>query len=315
MNPLISATVVIPTKNRKEILCETLASLLRQSVALEILVLDDGSTDGTADEVRQKFPGVRLLRDEQSRGPTVQRNRGAALATSAILLTIDDDVTMPSPHTVAQTLEAFDHPRVGAVTIPFINILQSPKTLSAAPSKDKIYAAYDFYGGMVAFRREAFLQVGGYEALYFMHVEEPDLSIRLLDAGYVVRLGVADALQHHESPIRNLRRLHELGPRNHVLYAWQHVPTPHLAAHLLGTTVLCLRHTIKIGHPWLGMRGILRGYAACLREWRKRRPVSREVYRLSRELKKRGAVPLDEIEARLPPLRNVAGQESDNFHG
>lgn len=309
MSDLLQACVVIPTKNRKQSLCETIASVLQQSIAAEILVLDDGSTDGTTEAVKREFPGVRVLREENSKGPTCQRNRGAALATTPFLFTIDDDCTFPDATTFEQTMAAFENPRVGAVTIPFINVLQSPKVMTSAPDNENVYATYEFYGGMVAFRREAFLAVGGYRTQYFMHVEEPDLSLRFLNAGYIVRSGVATPMHHHESPIRNRLKLHELGPRNHVLYAWYNVPAPDLALHLAATSILCVWHTIKIGYPWLGVRGVLRGYGVAWRERKNRRPVQREIYRLSRELRDAGALPLAEIEDRLPSLKPAQNDE------
>lgn len=306
------ATVIIPTKNRCQSLCETIESVLQQSIAVEIIVLDDGSTDGTHEVVQKKFPTVRVLRDEESKGPTYQRNRGTLLANTPFLFTIDDDCTFPEPRIMEETLAAFENLRVGAVTIPFVNVLQSPQVLTAAPDSEKIYAAYEYYGGMVAFRREAFLKVGGYRTQYFMHVEEPDLSLRLLNAGYIVRPGVTTPMHHHESPIRNRMKLHELGPRNHVLYAWYNVPSADLCLHLLATSMLCVWHTVKIGHPWLGVRGVLRGYVAAFRERKNRLPVSRQIYRLSRQLRNAGALPLAEIEHCLPTLKPTEDTGDDN---
>ncbi|RYX82803.1 glycosyltransferase family 2 protein [bacterium] len=296
------ATVIIPTKNRKDILRETVASILAQSIPVELLIMDDGSTDGTSQMLQDEFgsePRVQVHRSPISQGPTIRRNEGAEKAQGEVIFTIDDDCTLPCPDTFAQTLAAFDHPRVGAVTIPFINVLKDKTLISAAPDSASIYATYDFYGGMVAFKRDVFLRLGGYRTYYFMHVEEPDLSLRLLSNGFIVRLGVAEPIHHHESPIRESKRLHELGPRNHVLYAAYNVPFPDVVPHMLITSWRAFAHTLKIRHPWLGVKGIARGWGASLHELPRRRPVSRVCYRLSRELKRRGAVALQEIEGRL----------------
>src|SRR5690349_11726781 len=98
------ASVIITTKNRKEELRNALASVMQQSIPLEVIVIDDGSTDGTSDLVRAEFPAARLHRSETSRGLIVQRNVGATLATTPILFSIDDDATFPSPKTAEQTL-------------------------------------------------------------------------------------------------------------------------------------------------------------------------------------------------------------------
>ena len=62
------ATVVITTKNRKNDLMVAVKSALNQTAAPEVLVVDDGSTDGTADLIRSEFPTVRVDRHEVVRG-------------------------------------------------------------------------------------------------------------------------------------------------------------------------------------------------------------------------------------------------------
>lgn len=299
------ATVIIPTRNRLEILLQAIRSVLDQTVPVEIFVMDDASTDGTAERVAREFPGVKIYREETSRGPAWQRNRGANLASTPVLVTLDDDCVLASPHTLGQALAELEPPRVGAVTIPFINVRQDRTVRIAAPASDRIYCTAVYFGGMVAFKSAAYRAIGGYRSWYFMHVEEPDLAIRLLNAGYVVRLGSADPIHHHESPSRNSLRLHELGPRNHVIFAWQNVPMPYVLAHLPATVVGTVWYAAKIGHPVRGLRGALRGVAACLSHPGWRSPVGPAVYQLHRQLKRTGAVPLDEIESRLPSLAPV----------
>jgi glycosyltransferase involved in cell wall biosynthesis len=294
------ATIIIPTRNRVEILLQAIQSVLEQTVAVELLVMDDGSTDGTADRVACKFPVARIFREENSRGPAWQRNRGAELATTPVLVTLDDDCVFISPRTLGQALTELQLPRVGAVTLPFINILQDDVVQTAAPSSDRVYCSALYYGGMVAFNRAAYLAVGGYRSWYFMQVEEPDLAIRLLNAGYVVRLGSADPIHHHESPLRNRPRRYELGPRNHVIFAWQNVPMPQLLVHLPATIARTVWYAAKVGHPLHGLRGTMLGISASLSHPAWRIPVSSSVYQLHRQLKRRGAMPLDEVEPRLP---------------
>ena len=161
-----AATVIIPTRNRQQILLETIGSILQQSVPLEVLVMDDGSIDRTVDAVRAAFPKVQVHRSETSAGPTRRRNDGAALASTPFLFTIDDDILLPSPNTFRQTLDAFDDVRIGAVTIPFVNVHQNNVVQFAAPDDRQAYITSMFYGGMVAFRREAYLAVGGYRTFY-----------------------------------------------------------------------------------------------------------------------------------------------------
>jgi glycosyltransferase involved in cell wall biosynthesis len=88
-----AVTVVIPTHNRRDLLLRTLDSVLRQTgVELEIVVVDDGGTDGTADAVRGlALGGVRVIRHERSRGVSGARNAGLAAARTPWVAFVDDD--------------------------------------------------------------------------------------------------------------------------------------------------------------------------------------------------------------------------------
>src|SRR5437667_10630570 len=85
------ASVVITTKNRRDELFDAVSSAISQSVPVEVLVIDDGSTDGTAEMVRTQFPSVRLEQSKMSLGYIVQRNRAAQLASGRFVFSIDDD--------------------------------------------------------------------------------------------------------------------------------------------------------------------------------------------------------------------------------
>jgi len=300
-----AATVIIPTRNRADLLLQTIRSALQQTIPLELLVMDDGSTDDTARRVAAEFPAVAVHREVISRGPAWQRNRGVELSSTQVIVTLDDDCELVSPGTLARAIEQLQPPRVGAVTIPFVNVRQDNTVHSAAPNPEGIYCTAMFFGGMVAFKRAAYQEVQGYRSWYFMHVEEPDLALRLLNAGFVVRLGSGDPIHHHESPSRN--SILELGPRNHILFTLQNVPMPYVLGHLPVTIFRSVAYVSKIGHPFLGLRGAIQGIAASLAHPSRRKPVAGPVYQLHRQLKRLGAVPLAEIESRLPPLRLAGG--------
>ena len=89
-------------------------------------------------------------------------------------------------------------------------------------------------------------------------------------------------------------------------FAYWNVPMPYLPIHLLGTNVNGILNGMQSRRVPLALRGILSGYQSCLREQRLREPVDRRIYELSRELVRRGCIPLDEIEVRLPSLKEVS---------
>jgi GT2 family glycosyltransferase len=219
-----------------------------------------------------------------------------------MLLPIDDDAVFVSPRTVEQTLAEFDNPRVGAVAIPFINVRRDNIIRQQAPDSGRIYVTDAYVGAAHAIRRDRFLAAGGYRPRLFYMGEEGDLCIRMLNRGWVVRLGRADPMHHHESPLRVNRRADIYGRRNDVLFAWHNVPLPYFPLHLIATTFNGLRMGRRVGRLGTMAQGLALGFASIAREIAERRPVSRRTYRLSRMLKKRGVVPLEEIEPLLGPI-------------
>src|SRR5256885_17202295 len=98
------ATIVITTKDRKKELRLAIRSAVAQEPPVEVLVIDDGSIDDTADMVRQEFPGVKLERHEQPKGLIVRRNEAARIARGQIIFSIDDDAEFSNTSIVATVL-------------------------------------------------------------------------------------------------------------------------------------------------------------------------------------------------------------------
>lgn len=297
----VEASIVIPSCNRVDELRALIQSCLTQTVSIEIIVVDDAANDRIERMIRGEFPGIRYYRLGNSRGPAFQRNRGIELATTEIVFPVDDDSLFVSRNTVEQTLNEFDHPRVGAVGIPYVNINQDSRVLQAAPHDGAIHVTHSFVGAAHAVRRDVFLQVGGFREHFFYMGEESDLCLRMLSAGYVTRLGNADPIHHVESPHRNMSRASFSGRRNDVRFAWHNVPLPEFPFHLAGTTLNGLKAAFTQGYFRSMVSGTAAGYADLFRRWNERDPVTRDTYRLHRELKKRSRR-LDEIEQALPPL-------------
>jgi glycosyltransferase involved in cell wall biosynthesis len=105
--PVVS--VVIPTRDRRDLLRAAISSVLGQSgVDLEVLVVDDGSSDGTAGMITGLGDGrVRLLRREGAGGVSAARNRGIAEATGGWIALMDDD-DLWAPDKLARQLDTAD---------------------------------------------------------------------------------------------------------------------------------------------------------------------------------------------------------------
>ncbi|HMD03717.1 MAG TPA: glycosyltransferase family A protein, partial [Candidatus Binatus sp.] len=89
MTPEVS--VIIPTFNRRAMVLEAIDSVLAQSVReFELIVIDDGSTDGTAEQLTRLAETIRIEHIEHG-GPAAARNRGVALARAPLIAFIDSD--------------------------------------------------------------------------------------------------------------------------------------------------------------------------------------------------------------------------------
>lgn len=292
-------TVLITTRNRRDELRTALRSAEAQTVPAEILVVDDGSTDGTAEMVRAEFPLVRVIRHEASRGYIARRNEGVREASGSIVVSIDDDAAFSTPDVVRQTLDEFGDARVGAVAIPYVDVRRDSVIRQQTPDAAQVYATDRFIGTAHAVRRDVFLGLAGYREHLVHQGEEGDFCVRMLAAGFIVRLGCADPVHHFESTRRSLDRMDFYGVRNAVLFAWQNVPAPEVLAHMPAVMFRCLVLTFEPRRFWTRACGIANGLWRCTAV--ERQPVPRSVYRLARSLAA-GPRPLGEVLRALPPM-------------
>ena len=292
------ASVVITTKNRKEELRSAIVSALHQTEKAEVIVIDDGSTDGTSDMVKSEFPEVCLVRCETSLGYIAQRNRGAELANGEVIFSIDDDAIFSSAQTIYQTLRNFDHPRIGAVAIPYIEPRKSRELHQMAPEGIGTYITHDFIGTAHAVRKDVFLALGGYRRSLIHQGEEQDFCIRMLDAGYLVRLGNADPIHHFESPRRDFTRMDYYGARNAIYFLYQNAPVSLLIPYLCASTLKTSLWTLNPNRLSIRLKAIIQAYMDCLLGKVARKSVSREAFLQFRTLKKM-KLELKHVEANL----------------
>lgn len=298
-----AATLVIVTRNRCDELRRALVSATAQDAPVEVIVVDDGSDDATAQMVRTEFPDVVLVRFETRAGLVVRRNDAAKLANGDVIVSIDDDAVFSSTRTVAQTLREFDHPRIAAIAIPYDDIEDGQISGGQRPpTTPGHWVVPTFRGTAHALRRDVFLALGGFREEIVHQGEEDDFCIRLLAAGYVVALGRADRICHYPSRSRDVERMAVYSQRNMVLWCFRFFPFPLSVAMMVGYA----GKGLVIGRRHRMARAMIRGLASGLREsWAardERRPLSWRIAMLDRHLRRHRALPLEELERLLPPL-------------
>ncbi|MDZ4401088.1 glycosyltransferase family A protein [Prosthecobacter sp.] len=306
-----TASVIIVTRNRKADLRRALYSTLMQDIPCEVIVVDDASTDGTVEMVRQEFTSVRLVESEISVNCCVQRNRAASLAHGEYIISIDDDAEFSTASIVRQTLADFSHPRIAAVSIPHKDILVSPEIRTPIPAGPGTWVVGAFVGTAYAVRRDVFLQFGGYREALETGTEERDFCLRLLNFGYVTALGTADPILHYASPVRDGWRRRMLERRNDLCHAFWNVPLPDLICHFPGTIFNGLRYGLTHGCLYPTFVGYIHAIFFICQTLRLRNPVAGQTYRLGRKLSRIGILPLEEVAKILGPLGRGTLHESE----
>ena len=169
-----------------------LASLARQSPALaRVIVVDNGSADGTLEMVRGEFPWVDLVASPQNLGACIARNLAALRAPEPFLWFLDSDTEVIADDGAARMLAPFSAPDVVAVGG---EALLDAAGRSVAVKRPVVRANGSIQGEIVfeaeaesdvlascnlMLRRANFLAIGGFDPFYFFFYEDIDLTWRL----------------------------------------------------------------------------------------------------------------------------------------
>lgn len=226
-------TVVIATRNRRSELLRTLARLAALPERPVIVVVDNGSEDGTVAAVRAEHPDARVVPLGRNRGAAA-RNIGVHLARTPYVAFSDDD-SWWEPGALAHAAELFDaHPRLGLIaartlvgperTSDPINATMAGSPLPAEPGLPGP-SVLGFLACGAIVRRRAFLGVGGFSPVLFFVGEERMLAYDLAAAGWA-RCHVPEIVAVHEpsSTRPPSRERYRTELRNGVLTAWMRRP-------------------------------------------------------------------------------------------
>jgi len=227
-------TVVIITRDRRAELLRTLTHMTALPERPPIVVVDNGSSDGTADAVRAAHPDVRLIRCHRNLG-AVGRNLAVERIETPYVAFCDDD-TWWEPGALERAADLLDrHPRLAVVTA---RILVEPEGSedpitpelrhSPVPGPDWLPgpALLGIMAGASMLRTTAFRAVGGFSHRLWLGGEEELLSIDLAAAGWWM-CWAEDAVVHHAaSTARDPVERRRLGIRNTLWTTWLRRPLP-----------------------------------------------------------------------------------------
>ena len=213
MTDLPDIDVVIPTWNGCELLERCLVTLDAQTVPHNVIVADNGSTDGTIEMLERDHPRVALVRFDRNRGFAAAVNHGIDAGSAPFVVLVNNDVEC-DPGFVEQIVAPLrTSPEVGMVA----GLLLVPgrsRVDSFGIEIDRTLAAFPRFGGAgypcpldvadlagpsggaAAYRRSALEQVGSFDARLFAYMEDVDLALRLRAAGWSCA-GARDAIGVH----------------------------------------------------------------------------------------------------------------------
>jgi GT2 family glycosyltransferase len=270
--------VVIATRNRGTELLSTLARLGALHEQPPTVVVDNGSTDGTAELVRANYPGVQVVGLRRNQGGAA-RTVGARLVDSPYVAFSDDD-SWWAPGALRRAAELLErHPRLAVLAA---RVLVGPDErldpVCREMARSPLPPAADLPGpsvlGFIAcgavVRRAAFLEVGGFDVRLGVGGEEELLSVDLAARGWGLAYVEEVVAHHHPSPSRDPSGRRRVQVRNALWSAWLRRPLGGAARQTAHLAALAMHQP----GAWSGMLLALLGLPWVLRE---RRPVPREL--------------------------------------
>lgn len=196
--------VYIPNWNGGDHLARSLESLRAQTVEVDVVVADNGSSDGSDQMVAERFPEVRLLRLDENRGFGTALNRAVEAHPADAIILLNNDAAA-EPRFVEALLDGLG---AGVDSVAGVMLQESDPGLidSAGVIADRTVMGFDYLhgepvaaaagapaplgptGGAALYRREAFEAVGGFDERIFLYYEDLDLALRLAARGGDCRL-------------------------------------------------------------------------------------------------------------------------------
>jgi GT2 family glycosyltransferase/glycosyltransferase involved in cell wall biosynthesis len=219
----VAVSTIIVNHERRDLLQICLESLERALGAVnedtELIVVDNGSRDGSVELVRERFPAVKVVALERNEGFAGGVSRGIDAAQGEWIAVFNNDTTV-EPDAVALMLDAGRlHPRVGSVAAQMRFADRRDVLNSAGLELDRLgiaadrlvgkrvddhgprmpYEVFGATGGAAIFRRAMLDQVGGFDESFFAFFEDADLAWRAHSHGWRALYSPEAVVYHHHS--------------------------------------------------------------------------------------------------------------------
>jgi GT2 family glycosyltransferase len=272
--------VYIPNFNGGEHLARALGSLRAQTLEVEVVVVDNGSSDGSDRMVAERFPEVRLLRLDQNLGFGAALNRGVDAHPAETIVLLNNDAEA-EPRFVEALVDELG---AGVDAVAGVLVQERDPSLidSAGVVADRTLMGFDHLhgdpvataagaaaplgptGGAALYRREAFLAVGGFDERIFLYYEDLDLALRLAGRGGACRLAAeARALHAYSASLgaASAAKYARTGwSRGYMLRRYGVMRDPRLALRALACEGAIGAGQLLRDHTAAGISGRVRGF-------------------------------------------------------
>ncbi|MBZ0299055.1 MAG: glycosyltransferase family 2 protein [Anaerolineae bacterium] len=213
---MLDLSIIIVNWNTHQLLSDCLGSIqaTAEDIQVEVIVIDNGSTDGSQAVIREHYPAIRLIENTDNPGFAGANNQGMAQAQGRYFLLLNSD-TLVKPGTLQQALQFMDHtPEAGMCGVKLLNPdgtfqasyanfptlkaefltatglgprLISPYYPSPRPQSSNQPHEVDWIAGaFMLLRREVYEALGGMDTSYWMYSEETDWCYHIKRAGYKI---------------------------------------------------------------------------------------------------------------------------------
>ena len=202
---MIKFSILITTKNRLNELKFTLRKIgyLIENSTVECIICDDGSDDGTFGFIKDNYPDVKLIRNEQSRGLIFSRNTLLGMAKGEYAISLDDDAHFALENPL-EIIDAHFKQNTKCAVMAFRIFWGEalPKNLNHSQFKERVRG---FVGCGHVWRMEAWKQIPNYPDWFIFYGEEDFASYQLFKKHWEVHY-TPDVLVHHRVSIKSRKR-------------------------------------------------------------------------------------------------------------
>ncbi len=244
---MCNLTVIIPNYNGKQFLEGCLESLGEQNCRFEVIVVDNGSNDGSIEFVNEYYPNFTLIENRDNLGFSAAVNQGINIATTNYILILNNDVVL-GHHCVWKLLNCMmNDDCIFAVASKMIQYYDRSKMDDAGDEytilgwtkkvgdgkSSKLYTTerevFSACAGAALYRRTIFDEIGCFDENFFAYMEDVDISYRARIYGYKC-IYCPDAVVYHRVSGTSGSKYNEfkikLAARNNVYVPYKNMPWP-----------------------------------------------------------------------------------------